>query len=248
MKFLKILILGMIFLLAAQAVTAGSTQKDPLEAALSVSGANFELVDMVDWSIINRDFLSFEQMERIKDRIIAVFDGNGQNFISTKESDEMYRILNTKGKLKSGVYLQIILQTVKLPEEYEKEPQTYLVVTATGKDFDAFKSLKSKIKEAVVLSGGMSRITTCITASFNGKLDKVEQDRIIEKITSSLKATNLQKMEDNATTSLVGYSPLLSEGVEILGENYNINIAVRYNSEDDKTYLWMGTPVISVEY
>ena len=55
-------------------------------------------------------------------------------------------------------------------------------------------------------------------------------------------------MEDEYTFNMVGSCPLLPEGVQILGKNYNINIAMRYNSEEDKTYLWIGTPIISLEY
>ena len=54
-------------------------------------------------------------------------------------------------------------------------------------------------------------------------------------------------MKDEFSLNIMGFSPLLPEGIEILGQNYNINIVMRYNSEEDKTYLWIGTPVISLE-
>ena len=54
-------------------------------------------------------------------------------------------------------------------------------------------------------------------------------------------------MKDDYTFNIMAFSPLLSKGVQILDKNYNINIAIRYDSEEDKTYLWIGTPVISLE-
>jgi len=32
------------------------------------------------------------------------------------------------------------------------------------------------------------------------------------------------------------------------GKKVNMNLAIRYNSYEDRTYIWLATPVITVEY
>ena len=42
--------------------------------------------------------------------------------------------------------------------------------------------------------------------------------------------------------------PLLDENIISGGKPVNVQVAMRYNSYKDKTYLWIGVPVISIEY
>jgi len=247
-KLLKILVMGIIIVMLLPGVTWSSEEKDPLKRAFLSSGASTEILDVTDWSVINRESMSYADMEKNEDSIIKLFDAKEQNFKTTKESDEMYRILNTEGWIDSDTFLQIILQSVDLPEEYEKEPQTYLVVSASSRNIEKLEELRSKVRDAIVSCKGQSRITTCITGTFDGKLNEAEQDKILEKFARDLKIENLKKTRDDYTVSVMGYSPELSDSITILEKSYNVNIAMRYNSEDDRTYIWIGTPVISVEY
>ena len=186
-------------------------------------------------------------MEQYRDIIVARFSTEKENFLSTKEYNEMYRILNTKGNLDSDTFLQIIIQSVLLPEEYEKKPQTYLAINVTSRNMKKHREFANKVRESITFFEGQSKITSCVTGSFDGKLDEVKQDNILEKISAYLKITDTKKMNDDYTFNFMGLSPLLDEGIQILGKDYNINIVMRYNSEEDKTYIWIGTPIISVE-
>jgi len=248
MKLIKSCVVIILIMLLTPGVTLSRENEQLLVEALSVAGARPEVMDVVDWSVINREFLDFSQMEKYCDDILNIFEVNEKYFDITKENSETYRILNTRVKLDSDTFLQVILQSVHLPEEYEKEPQTYLVVNVSGKKFEKFVDYGQKVQEAVISLKGKSKITSCVTGTFDGKLDEAKQNQILEKIYDYLKITDTQIMKDEYTFSLMGYSPLFANGIEILGKTYNANIAIRYNSEDDKTYIWIGTPVISLEY
>lgn len=240
--------MGIIIVMLLPGVSWSSEENDPLKRAFLSSGADMEILDVTDWSVINREFMDYADMEKSEQSIMELFDANKQNFKTTKESDEMYRILNTEGWIDSDTFLRIILQSVDLPEEYEKEPQTYLVVSATSRNVEKLEELRSKVQAAIVSREGQSRITTCITGTFDGKLNEAEQGKILENFVRDLKIENPEKTMDDYTASMMGNSPELSDGITILGKSYNVNIAIRYSTEDDKTYIWIGTPVISVEY
>lgn len=248
MKIIKSIVVVILIMLLTPGVTLSRESEQLLAETLNAVGAQPEMMDIVDWSVINRKFLDFQQMEKCCDKILDIFDVKGKNFDIAKENSETYRILNIKGKLDSDTFLQIILQSVLLPEEYEKEPQTYLVVNVSGRKLDNFVDYRQKVKEAVISLNGKSKITSCVTGTFNGKLDEAKQNQILENIYGCLKISDTEKMKDEYTFSLMGYSPLLPKGIQILDKTYNVHIAMRYNSEDDKTYIWIGTPVISLEY
>jgi len=248
MKFNRIIILTIILSLLSPKISWCLEKEEVLIDAISIVGAKMEVFDLADWSIINRVFMDFETMEKQRDDILDIFDAKKQNFTVTKEFDDMYRILITEGMLDSDIFLQITFQSVLLPGEYEKEPQTYLVISVNSGKPEKMGVLLSKIREAITSCGGKSKITSCVTGTFNGKLDRVCKSQIIGKITEYFKIDIIRQVEDEYIYSLVGESPLFDQGVEILDKHYNLNIAMRYNSEDDITYIWIGTPIISIDY
>ena len=248
MKLIKCFVVVILIMLLTPGVAFSREDEQLLVESLKAAGAQPEMMDIVDWSVINREFLDFPQMEKCRDEILDIFGVKDKKFDITKENNETYRILNTEGKLNSDTFLQIILQTVHLPEEYKKEPQTYLVVNVSGRKLGEFVDYGQKVQEAVLSLKGESKITSCVTGVFNGKLDEAKQNQILENIYGCLKISDTQKVKDEVNFSVMGYSPLLTNGIQILDKTYNAHITMRYNLEDDKTYIWIGTPVISLEY
>ena len=118
--------------------------------ALSTAGAAPHMMDISDWSVINREYIDFSQMEQYRDQVLNIFGAKQEFFKSTKENSEMYRILHIEGMLDSDTFLQIIIQSVILPEEYEKEPQTYLVVNVSGQNLEKYVDFAEKVQKSVI--------------------------------------------------------------------------------------------------
>jgi hypothetical protein len=247
MKMFKVLIVGLLMLMIP-GVTKCQEAEQVLVDSFLETGADLELLEITDWSVINSKFTSFEEMAELRDKTMEFFGGQEENFHTTKEFDDMYRIMDTEGLTSAGDFLQIIIHSVILPEEYEKEPQTYLVVNVTGQDLSRTAALTENVQKSLKDAGGQSRIATCITGVFNGKLTGNARGEVAQKILNHLKISQTDTYTDEYTWNLVGFSPILPEGIQILGKSYNVNIVMRYNSEDDRTYLWMGTPVVSAEH
>lgn len=247
MNPIKSIVIVLIIMLIPRVTWSRGNDK-LLVDALSTAGAAPQMMDISDWSVINREYIDFSQMEQYRDQVLNIFGAKQEFFKSTKENSEMYRILHIEGMLDSDTFLQIIIQSVILPEEYEKEPQTYLVVNVSGQNLEKYVDFAEKVQKSVISLEGQSKITSCVTGTFDGKLNEVKQDQILENIYGCLKISDTDKMKDEYTCSMMGFSPLLPEGVQILGKNYNIHITMRYNLEEDRTYIWIGTPVISLEY
>jgi len=248
MMFVKSIVAFILILLFIPGITFSQENEQLFVEVLTSAGAELELMDIVDWTELNGEYMDFEQLEKYRNGILEIFEVKEKFFDVTKENSDMHRILSTRVLLDSDTYLHIILQSLRMPEEYEIEPQTYLVVNVSGKNFDKYAEYGQKVQEAVLSFGGETKITSCITGTFNGKLDEVKQEQILENIYACLKISDKQILKDEYAFSLMGYSPLFAKGIEIFNKSYNVNIAMRYNEEDDRTYIWLGTPVISLEY
>lgn len=61
-------------------------------------------------------------------------------------------------------------------------------------------------------------------------------------------ARDVKTLREGGLISMTAYSPLLEGGIEFGRARVNLNLGIRYNSYEDRTYLWLATPVITTEY
>ncbi len=91
-------------------------------------------------------------------------------------------------------------------------------------------------------------VNSCITGSFEGKLSQEEMDDICRMIFKGADAMKIDGIKDSNLISVTAYSPSIRSYIKVRDNRVNLNIAIRYNSYEDKTYLWLATPVITTEY
>jgi hypothetical protein len=91
-------------------------------------------------------------------------------------------------------------------------------------------------------------VNICITGSMTGTLDEGEVDAICGKILESAGASKVEGLYENDLVSVSAFSPSIGNTVKVNGKRINLNVAVRYNSYEGKTYIWLASPVITTEY
>jgi hypothetical protein len=74
-------------------------------------------------------------------------------------------------------------------------------------------------------------------------------DDILDKILYNMNAEEIDRVEDNNFISVTAYSNLLNKNdLEYLGNKINLNIGFRYSEDEEKTTLYMATPIIKLDY
>ena len=145
-----------------------------------------------------------------------------------------------------GMHVVTALQTL-YPDK--KETEQYLVVnvdmipgngTITG--------WQEKIRFAVNQAGGIPRVSTCLVGGFDGKLREDQWAPRLEKAFESIGAVAADRIGQPAYFSQSGYAPCIPEWVQVGDYRINVNIAVRYSEYEDRTYVVLGSPVITTEY
>ena len=59
----------------------------------------------------------------------------------------------------------------------------------------------------------------------------------------------IDKIRNNNYISVTAYSNLLKENdLEYLENKINLNIGIRYSENEDKTLIYMATPIIKLDY
>lgn len=92
-------------------------------------------------------------------------------------------------------------------------------------------------------------ISTCISGEFSKKKHFSKYDDIFQEILYNMCAEEIDRVENENMISLTAYSELLEKNyLEYLGNKINLNIGIRYSEDDDKTLIYIATPIIKLDY
>ncbi|RKD31537.1 YwmB family TATA-box binding protein [Thermohalobacter berrensis] len=203
--------------------TMAEKLKDNLNILGTKRDGNF-FNDMNNVKIVSEDFYDMDIT-------------NGENF----------RQIIISGKDKEDRTITIILSSYK--DVYGNAEETDLVIDVIeNKNASKIERVINRVKEVFKNFNTKPQITTCITGTFKGKLK--EKD-IYKKITRALQSVDAKKVEgltDPSVISISAYSPYLKNYIYTGNKKMNINLAVRYNQYEDKTYIWLANPIITIGY
>ena len=92
-------------------------------------------------------------------------------------------------------------------------------------------------------------IYTCIAGEYGKKLQIDKYDDILNKILYNMNAEVIDKVQEENFLSITAYSKVLKENyLECFGNKINLNIGIRYSEDDEKTLIYIATPIIKLDY
>jgi hypothetical protein len=137
----------------------------------------------------------------------------------------------------------------RLINQENAEKESHLVIDVTGfPNREKAGEIEGVIKKICRKYGLVPEINYCITGYFEGKLDTKGLNDVCRKAFRAAGAEKVEGIKDDNLISLTAYSPGISNYVRVDGSRVNLNIALRYNSYEKRTYIWLATPLIAIEY
>lgn len=168
-------------------------------------------------------------------------------FIKEEIFEKNYGQVSYSGFDKDKNYLEIFL-TSYLDEEMDIE-ETYLYINCVKtEEFSKKNDSLDKIKGIFNEFTPNVEITTCITGAFSGDLGYNNVEEKIKSISEEYKIETLEYFLDDNLYSYTMYTPLIEKFLLIDKKKINLNLAIRYNVYEDKTYIMIGTPIIANGY
>ncbi|MGL5328534.1 MAG: YwmB family TATA-box binding protein [Peptostreptococcaceae bacterium] len=93
------------------------------------------------------------------------------------------------------------------------------------------------------------KIYTCIAGEYSKKLQIDKYDDILDEILYNMNAEVIEKVQEENFLSVTAYSKVLKENyLESLGKKINLNIGIRYSENDERTLIYIATPIIKLDY
>lgn len=94
----------------------------------------------------------------------------------------------------------------------------------------------------------MPQINTCLEGVLDGKLRKDEWAFYLQDAVDAIGVEVMDRIDDSAYMCYTGYTPVLPYKVMANSRMVNFHAAMRYHSFDNKTYIFIGSPLITVDY
>jgi hypothetical protein len=142
---------------------------------------------------------------------------------------------------------QLKIVSLEQAEEATVKMKHYIVVRLNIKD-----SIQSIDKYRKLLEGAMQKlgvdqkqVTLQYEGSFNGTLSTEEKDRISELLVKELQGETALRYEEEGIYTVYAYTGLINEYIVSAGSKVNIQIAITYDEQTQKTTVYLATPILN---
>ncbi len=162
-----------------------------------------------------------------------------------------YNQLSLIGKSIEGHRMAIIVHSMDF-ENIDEGPGGYetniVIDISLNGSIEKISDMKDDIEALIGERIKGTRITSCIVGNFEKKYSSDDMENIIASILEYADAREIERAKGDNFLSVSAYTPHIDDYIDMRTDRINLNIALRYNSYEEKTYIWLGTPVIALEY
>jgi hypothetical protein len=165
----------------------------------------------------------------------------------SKNSTSTDSLLKTElsGNTKDGVKITAMASIVG---NKSGDRDKYITIDATETVNGSALLLRDKIEGIFGKYGLETTVNSCITGTYEGSLQDSQLENICRKILDDSDAKKVDSTRQENSISVSAFSPMIEDRLSIDGKNVNLSLAIRYNKVENKTYLWVATPVVNTEY
>ncbi|MDD3839538.1 MAG: YwmB family TATA-box binding protein [Clostridia bacterium] len=222
-----------------------NSQMETIAKAFTYTGADIKESNLNCWAKISDDFMDMQYMEQLSEQIFKKHIYNTNQYECFKSDEDSFRQVMFTLNVDEDIILVFALQTIK----HESDSETYMLVDVVqNNSYNYIIDIENKILDLYQAFDIQPESTACIIGALQAKADDEQIDQIYRKVFNNLKIENVDAVESGGAFSVTGYTPLIEDSIVLGDHKVNINMACRYNSFEDKTYILLATPLICVEY
>jgi len=246
---LVILILAIILtfvsgFLCKDAAVISQSQEDILRF-LEESNVMIEECMLTGWNVANNRFMDQQEIGLKFDEVIEVFGFKEEN---TNKEFEIQEDMN-KGILTIKEDRSKYTITIESFRNKDQEERTYLSLIAVfdGYDKNLFQ-YRQYLEEYYAKVDLPIELDIVVIGNLAGKVSKELAESIINKFLNDIDASEVESIKNQEMISISAYSRKIDDYITSNGNKINIQIGMRYSEYYDKTYIWLGSPIIPFEY
>lgn len=211
--------------------------------AFQASGAEKYELNIQGWGQLNQEFLNEETLIAEADKITTLLNLPIEKAI--KNTEEGFNSITIVHQDDNSNQLYFTLQTYA--EDYMTQA-TYLGICYTTSDENLSGEWYERIERVFRNKNIKPDMNATLVGTFAGMMNKKEKQEIISQAMLQTNSFPVEGIVTEELVSISGLSNLTKETLTVGLNKININMALRYHDVDNKTYLYIGAPIIQIDY
>ncbi len=226
-------IMFIICILFVYMISRGYDDPSVLKSIFNKTGAEFIKMDIEGKGNI-------KTVDTCKTAAEKLFNASG--FIGKYEIDESFDSTTLKH---NNEKVNVVIKTKKLQS---KNLIYASVILSQYNDDVNITNIRRSISKAFSIYNVKPSFSSLIQGKYDGVLSILQMKERAAKIFSSNSASFVEGVDDGKMVSVSGYVSSIREKIRYMGKLVNLNTALRYSKADGCTYIWLGSPIILLEY
>ncbi|MEW6624175.1 MAG: YwmB family TATA-box binding protein [Bacillota bacterium] len=214
----------------------------PLETLYQSADLEFSELKISAWAKIKNNAASQSQM----DDLLSLLEKEYCLKLDTQwdKTDHYLFAKGTAGNLR--VSIASINAASSTASDYLGE--TYLALSLENLGFAEYQGQRAKLMEVFRNFNADPAVSETLVSYMPGRLEVHDQELFVNTLFGKINGIIVEGVTDDKFVSYCGYTSAINNSIEVMGQKINLNIASRYHSIDDRTYVYMGTPLIHCQY
>ena len=223
------------------------TTNDPLCSAMQATGAELSKAYITGKAVLNIEKDQQIVIQKILKEICSQLNVNFADISLEKQKSKYQSYLKLSY---ADDQKQLIVTARDIDKEEQKAGNIELIIHVIQESpvHTDIINVQKKISEILQNFNQRPLITTCLEGYLDGKLRKGEWEFCIKDAFAAINAKIVSGISDENYISYSGYSDLLGQALSVNKQFVNVNIAMRYHAFDNRTYVIIGSPIITIEY
>ena len=217
---------------------------------VSISTAFTDSVDGEEWCELDTYiegygkfgvcYLTQEEKERLVENIASALGITSSYGLATVCEDEVNITVLSKESVDGSVTIKAITQ----------EPQVqYVYVNITVyNNIDCAVSYRELVEGMFDAMGIQGNVNMNLVGSLEGALNSTEKNELADGLLDRLGAKVVTENRDGDIFTIYAYSKGVGSYITIGGNKINMNIAIGYDEEQDRTKVYLASPINSLDY
>lgn len=207
------------------------------------SGAVYNRLILNGWAAVDDSDLKTDTASEFERLVKPLFS-------SYHYSISQYTAINSTTIKAKGLIKPKVKATITLikHDRVKAKPsgEVYLVLSLESRNPDVSYSFLNAAMNSFL--GRDYHQSMIISGTINKKLSPREKDIFIKGMLQKIGVQNMETLAVGPLVSVTGYTPSVRNVLTVAGKSVNINMALRYNTIENKTMVYIGSPVITSEY
>ena len=245
MKIVKLIISFFVLMIAGILISyadiKSNNEYDKLIETFNNTQANFKFYNIKANATINYNISKND----MRDICIEVINNLGLEESNIKWEEKW----NNKEK---QVYAEVNMgeKSISIIGIQKNSKESYIIVDILeNKVYKSIVDIYTVLENTLEKHTSQMDINTCISGEYTKKLQINKYDEILEKILYNMNAEQIDRVEEENFVSITAYSKILHGNyLKYLGNKVNLNIGMRYSEDDEKTLIYIATPIIKLDY